>query len=130
MKLPDMGAAIGDLLVRRDLSVVEAADRHFAPGYRQCTDGRWSDRAEFVAHIEHPRAITRQITVEVHEELHDGRRYADRHTVTLTKNDDTRLVVAVIAVGETDEQGRLTRIEELTLLRNGSDADRDIGTAC
>jgi hypothetical protein len=38
-------------------------------------------------------------------------------------------VVEVIAVGETDELGRFTRVEELTRMLEGPAADRDIGTA-
>jgi hypothetical protein len=33
------------------LPLYAAVDRHFAPKYRQRTDGVWTDQAEFIAHI-------------------------------------------------------------------------------
>lgn len=37
--------ALTDLLFRSGLDLDTAVDRHFAPDYRQRTDGVWSDRA-------------------------------------------------------------------------------------
>lgn len=50
-------AALGDLLFNHDITLEEAAERHFTPGYRQRTDGDWADRAEFLDHISHLRGI-------------------------------------------------------------------------
>jgi hypothetical protein len=47
----DIAAALTDLLFTPGLGLEEAADRHFAPDYRQRTDGRWDDRQTFLAHI-------------------------------------------------------------------------------
>ncbi|MFB7254519.1 nuclear transport factor 2 family protein [Streptomyces nojiriensis] len=122
-------AALTDLLLNRDLTVQEAADRHFAPEYRQRTDGRWADRAGFIEHISHLRTVVGHGRVEVHEELYDGSRYADRHTVHVTKTDGSTVRTEVYLFGEFAPDGRFSRIEETTLMLEGSESDRDLGSA-
>ncbi|MEV7508684.1 nuclear transport factor 2 family protein [Streptomyces sp. NPDC091201] len=122
-------AALTDLLFNRDLSLEEAAERHFTPGYRQRTDGEWADRAEFLDHIAHLRGIVAGGTVEVHDELYDGTQYADRHTCHITKNDGTTVTMEVYVFAELAPDGRFHRIEETTLMLSGSDADRAMGSA-
>ncbi|MFB6515990.1 nuclear transport factor 2 family protein [Streptomyces virginiae] len=122
-------AALTDLLLNRDLTVQEAADRHFAPKYRQRTDGEWADRAGFIEHISHLRTVVDHGRVEVHEELYDGLKYADRHTVHVTKTDGSTVRTEVYLFGEFAPDGRFSRIEETTLMLEGSEADRDLGSA-
>ncbi|ARE78543.1 nuclear transport factor 2 family protein [Streptomyces sp. NPDC059558] len=124
-----ISAALTDLLLNRDLTVEEAADRHFAPEYRQRTDGEWADRAGFIEHISHLRGVVDHGTVEVHEELSDGSKYADRHTVHVTKTDGSTVSMEVYLFGEFAADGRFSRIEETTLMLKGSAADRDLGSA-
>ncbi|MGW7329398.1 nuclear transport factor 2 family protein [Streptomyces sp. NPDC054840] len=122
-------AALTDLLLNRDLTVQEAADRHFAPEYRQRTDGAWADRAGFIEHITHLRSVVDHGRVEVHEELYDGLKYADRHTVHVTKTDGSTVRTEVYLFGEFAPDGRFGRIEETTLMLEGSESDRDLGSA-
>ncbi|MFE0515693.1 nuclear transport factor 2 family protein [Streptomyces sp. NPDC058964] len=122
-------AAITDLLFTRDITLQEAADRHFAPEYRQRTDGEWADRAEFLEHMAHLRDIVADGHVEVHEELYDGSRYADRHTAHVTKKDGSTVRMEVYVFGDFAPDGRFRRIEEVTLMLHGSDDDRNIGSA-
>ncbi|MFB0619343.1 nuclear transport factor 2 family protein [Streptomyces sp. AGS-58] len=122
-------AALTDLVFRRDLTVPQAADRHFTPGYRQRTDGEWNDRAGFLAHIDHLRTVVADGRVQVHEELYDGSRYADRHTVHITKKDGSRVSMEVYVFADLAPDGRFSRIEETTLMLHGSDADRTLGSA-
>lgn len=122
-------AALTDLIFSKDLTVEQAADRHFAPDYRQRTDGQWADRAGFVEHIAHVRSLVADGRVEVHDELCDGGKYADRHTVHLTKKDGSALSVEVYAFAEFAADGRFVRLEETTLLLSGAEADRTLGTA-
>ncbi|WP_327321395.1 nuclear transport factor 2 family protein [Streptomyces sp. NBC_01210] len=122
-------AALTDLIFSSDLTVQEAADRHFTPEYRQRTDGKWDDRAGFVEHITHVRTIVAGGHVEVHDELYDGSKYADRHTVHITKKDDSTVSMEVYVFAELAPDGRFSRIEETTLMLQGSDADRNIGSA-
>lgn len=124
-----IAAALTDLLLDRDLTVQQAADRHFAPEYRQRTDGEWEDRTGFIEHIAHLRTVVADGRVEVHEELYDGATYADRHTVHLTKTDGSAVRVEVYLFGEFAADGRFRRIEETTLMLEGSDADRSLGSA-
>ncbi|MET8452010.1 nuclear transport factor 2 family protein [Streptomyces sp. NPDC005209] len=122
-------AALTDLIFNRDLTVEEAADRHFTPEYRQRTDGRWDDRAAFIKHITHVRGLVAEGRVEVHDELYDGGKYADRHTVYITKTDGSTVTMEVYVFADLAPDGRFSRIEETTLMLQGSDADRNIGSA-
>ncbi|MEU6221721.1 nuclear transport factor 2 family protein [Streptomyces sp. NPDC047022] len=122
-------AALNDLLFNRDLTLDEAADRHFTPDYRQRTDGEWADRAEFLDHIAHLRGIVADGKVEVHDELYDGTKYADRHTCHITKTDGSTVTMEVYVFADLTPDGRFRRIEETTLMLQGTDADRDLGSA-
>lgn len=122
-------AALNDLLFARDLTVQDAADRHFAPEYRQRTDGEWIDRAGFVEHIAHLRTLVDGGRVEVHEELYDGGKYADRHTAHLTKKDGSTVRMEVYVFADFAPDGRFRRIEETTLMLQGADTDRTMGSA-
>ncbi|MER7770607.1 nuclear transport factor 2 family protein [Kitasatospora sp. NPDC096140] len=125
----DVRAALTDLLLTPGLDLDEAADRHFAPDYRQRTDGEWADRAEFLDHIAHLRTVVADGSVEVHDELTAGNRYADRHTMTVVKTDGTTVRMEVYLFGEFAPDGRFRRIEETTLMLEGTDGDRNLGSA-
>jgi hypothetical protein len=125
----DIRAALTDLLLSPGLDLDEAADRHFAPDYRQRTDGAWADRAGFLAHIAHLRTVVAGGSVEVHDELTDGTRYADRHTVEVVKTDGSTVRMEVYVFAEFAADGRFRRIEETTLLLEGADSDRNLGSA-
>ncbi len=124
-----IAAALTDLLLTPDLGLNEALDRHFAPDYRQRTDGRWANRTEFAEHIAHLREVVADGSVEVHEELSDGTRYAARHTVDVTKRDGSTVRMEVYLFGEFAPDGRFRRIEETTLMLAGSETDRQLGSA-
>jgi hypothetical protein len=121
--------ALKDLLLRPQLTVETAIGKHFTPDYRQRTDGTWSDRAEFAEHISHLRAVIAGGNVEVREELADGSVYAERHVIELVKSDGSVARTEVYVFGERAPDGRFARIEETTLLLEGSEADRNLGTA-
>ncbi|MEV8506317.1 hypothetical protein AB0368_15990 [Actinoplanes sp. NPDC051475] len=123
----DITRALNDLLFTPGLELAEAIDRHFTPGYRQRTDGVWSDRADFVQHMTTLRGLVRSGNVEVHDELRDGLRYADRHTVTITQHNGRTSRTEVYLFGEYAPDGRFHRIEETTLLVAGHDDDKNLG---
>jgi hypothetical protein len=77
----------------------------------------------------HVRSLVADGHVEVHEELYDGGNYADRHTVHLTKKDGSTVSMEVYVFAGLASDGRFSRIEETTLMLQGSDADRTIGSA-
>jgi hypothetical protein len=129
MNRTDIRTALIDLLFTPGLDLDEAADRHFAPDYRQRTDGDWADRTEFLAHIAHLRTVVAGGSVEVHDELVDGTRYADRHTVEVTKTDGSTVRMEVYVFADFAPDGRFRRIEETTLMLQGTDGDRDLGSA-
>jgi hypothetical protein len=125
----NIAAALGDLLFNRALPLDEAIDRHFTPDYRQRTDGTWDDRTGFTAHIAHLRDVIRDGEVQVHEEIADNSKYADRHTVTVTKVTGETVAMEVYLFAELAADGRFRRIEEATLLLAGAEADRTLGSA-
>ncbi|MFE2914743.1 nuclear transport factor 2 family protein [Kitasatospora indigofera] len=129
MSRTDIRAALTDLLLIPGLGLDEAAERHFAPDYRQRTDGSWADRTGFLAHMAHLRTVVAGGSVTVHDELVDGDRYADRHTVEVVKTDGSTVRMEVYVFAEFAPDGRFRRIEETTLLLAGSEADRDLGSA-
>jgi len=129
MDRTNVSAALTDLLFTPGLDLDEAADRHFAPDYRQRTDGRWDDRTQFLTHIAHLRTVMAGGSIQVHDELVDGDRYADRHTVTADKTDGSTVRMEVYLFGEFAPDGRFRRIEETTLMLQGAEADRNLGSA-
>ncbi|MEW9515299.1 nuclear transport factor 2 family protein [Streptomyces tubercidicus] len=122
-------AALNDLIFSRDLTVQDAAERHFTPEYRQRTDGEWLDRAGFVEHITHLRTLVADGEIEVHDELYDGSKYADRHTVHVTKKDGSTVRLEVYVFADFAPDGRFSRIEETTLMLQGAATDRGIASA-
>ncbi|MGW7003408.1 nuclear transport factor 2 family protein [Streptomyces sp. NPDC054933] len=122
-------AALTDLLLNDQITLEEAADRHFTPEYRQRTDGEWADRTGFLEHISHLRTLVAGGHIEVHEELYDGSKYADRHTCHITKKDGLTVTMEVYLFADLAPDGRFNRIEETTLMLDGSDEDRNLGSA-
>ncbi|MEU7605930.1 nuclear transport factor 2 family protein [Streptomyces sp. NPDC040724] len=123
----DITRAINDLLFTPGLGLDEAVDRHFAPDYRQRTNGVWSDRDGFVQHMTRLRSLIRSGHVEVHDELRDGLRYADRHTVTLTQHNGRTSLTEVYLFASFAADGRFQCVEETTLLITGHSEDEDLG---
>ncbi|QES53008.1 hypothetical protein DEJ51_00970 [Streptomyces venezuelae] len=127
MTSTDITRALHDLLFTPDLGLTEAVDRHFTPDYRQRTNGVWSDRAGFVQHMTRLRTLIRSGHVQVHDELRDGARYADRHTVTLVHEDGHTSRTEVYLFAELAPDGRFRRVEETTLLVTGHADDGNLG---
>ena len=125
----DMQSALTDLLFRPELDLVTAADRHFAPDYRQRTDGSWDERDGFLEHIAHLRSVVAEGTVRVLDEFRDGACYADRHVVDIVKRDGSRVEMEVYVFAELAEDGRFLRVEETTLLLSGAEENRSLGSA-
>ncbi len=129
MTATDITRALNDLLFAPDpdLPLDEVVDRHFTPDYRQRTNGVWSDRAEFVQHMTRLRSLVSGGRVEVHDELRDGPRYADRHTVTVTRHDGRTSRTEVYLFARFAADGRFAQVEETTLLLSGDEDDRNLG---
>ena len=106
--------ALADLFDDR-LSAEEAVDRHFAPTFRQRTNGTWDDRTAFVARVAALRAAVERIELTVLDELTDDHRYAERHIVAVVRRDGTRAAHEVFAFAERASDGRFVRLEETTL---------------
>ena len=127
MTSTDITRAINDLLFNPGLDLAEAIERHFTPDYRQRTDGVWSDRTSFAQHITRLRSLIRSGHIEVHDELRDGLRYADRHTVTLSRHNGRISRTEVYLFAQLAPDGRFHRVEETTLLITGHPDDGNLG---
>lgn len=128
MTSTDITRAINDLLFTPGLDLGEAVERHFTRDYRQRTDGVWSDRASFVQHMTRLRSLVRSGDIEVHDELRDGPRYADRHTVTLTQHNGRTSRTEVYLFAQMAPDGRFQCVEETTLLVTGHPDDGNLGS--
>lgn len=124
-----IAAALHDLLNTPELPLDQAVSRHFSDDYRQRTDGSWDDRAGFLAHMAHLRSVVAHVTVEVKDEVTDGRTYAERHVVTVRKRDGSDVVQEVSLFGTLAPDGRFARVEEVTMMLDGAEADRRLGSA-
>lgn len=128
MQTTDIHSALDDILNQQQIPLEDVLDRHFSIDYRQRTNGTWDDRAAFAHHAKKLRAVVASARIEVLDELRDGKRYADRHRVYLTKRDGSTVVQEVYLFAEMNADGRFARIEETTLMLEGADADRDMGS--
>eukprot|EP01039_Chlorochromonas_danica_P007352 gene7352-8134_t len=117
------------LLNDQHVPLEEVLNRYFSPEYRQRTNGHWDNREEFLAHARKLREVVASAHVDVLDELHDGNRYADRHVVHVVKRDGSTVVQEVYLFGQVDESGRFVRVEETTMMLEGAEADRSIGSA-
>ncbi|MDQ7990911.1 MAG: hypothetical protein REI09_14870 [Candidatus Dactylopiibacterium sp.] len=125
---PRIHSALDELLNQQERPLEEVLDRHFSPAYRQRTNGCWEDRAGFARHARRLRELVAVCRIEVLDALHDGSHYADRHRVHVLKRDGTRVVQEVYLFAELDAQGRFVRVEETTLMLEGAEADREMGS--
>jgi hypothetical protein len=107
-------AVVEDSLGDGALSIQEAADRHYGPGFRQRTNGKWADRADVLNAPRALRASTSQARVTVLDELADAPRYAERHVIELRTTDGKRIAQEVYVFSRLDDDRRLSRIKELT----------------
>ena len=127
--MPGIAIALHDLLNDRSLEVEEAVTRHFTDTYRQRTDGVWDDRSGFVAHITHLRSIVAVATVSVLDEFSQQNSYADRHIARIVTTDGSIVVQEVYLFGERAEDGRFERIAGVTMMIEGHETDREIGSS-
>ena len=107
----------------------ETIDRYFSADYEQRTDGETVDRAGFVAHIRTLRSLVAEGRIEVLEALRVGERIADRHRVTVTKTDGITSEIEVYLFGTFDGGGRLRRVDEVSRVVVGGEADAALARA-
>jgi hypothetical protein len=105
---------VEDFLGDDALTIEQAADRHYGPGFRQRTNGKWANRTDVLNTLGALRANTSQVQVTVLDELVDGPRYAERHIIELRTTDGQWIAQEVYVFARLDDDGRLSQIEELT----------------
>jgi hypothetical protein len=93
------------------------------------TDGVLSTYGQFVKHIMHLRSSIASAEITVNEMLQEGRKIADRHTVSIEKHDGLTSSFEVLLIGELADDGRLLRVVETTRQLTGEVADAGMGSA-
>ncbi len=108
---------------------VSSADvgQYFTPDYQQQVDGKILNFAEFIAHVEALKSTLISGTVTFERVLVNGPHWADIHYVDAVKRDGRPLRVKVLAF-YTLTHGKISRIDELTHMEVGDEADRDLGS--
>lgn len=129
MQAITIDTVLDEVINQQELPLEEVLDRYFSPNYRQRTNGCWDDREGFARHARKLREVCTFASVEVLDELRDGDRYATRHRVQGTRRDGAEVVMEVYMFAERDTAGRFLRIEETTLMLEGTESDRDLGSA-
>lgn len=129
MKSITIDTVLDEIINHQEIPLEEILDRYFSPGYRQRTDNEWEDRDGFAHHADKLREIIACVKVEVLDELRSGNIYATRHRVLCTKRDGEAVDMEVYMFAEMDDSGRFLRIEEATLMLQGTESDRAIGSA-
>ncbi|MGB6241839.1 MAG: nuclear transport factor 2 family protein [Castellaniella sp.] len=128
MQITNIRSALDDLLNQQQRPLEDVLTRHFGPDFRQRTNGQWADRDAFAQHARKLREVTASARIEILDELRDGNRYADRHRVYVVKRDGSRVVQEVYLFAELDAEGRFACIEETTLMLEGAESDREMGS--
>ncbi len=129
MQAITIDTVLDEVINQQELPLEEVLDRYFSPNYRQRTNGCWDDREGFACHARKLREVCAFAKIEVLDELRDGDRYATRHRVQGTRRDGAEVVMEVYMFAERDTAGRFLRIEETTLMLEGTESDRDLGSA-
>jgi len=107
--------AIEDLLNNRELTVDEATDKHFAPDFRQRTNGSWDERVTVIARITDLREVIAQATITGLNEFDNIKSCAERHIIELVKHDGERICQEVYIFAERGHDLRFSKIEETIL---------------
>lgn len=128
MTAPSLPTALRDLL-NHEMPLDVAIDRHFASDYRQCTNGSWDDRDAFREHIAHLRTVIASADISMVNEMRSSDRYAEQHIARMVKFDGSVVTQEVFLFADVDADGRFVRLEEVTNMLDGAEADRGIGNA-
>jgi len=99
--------------------------RSFSPDYRQWTNGKTLDYAQFVNHLRTLRE-TAAVEIRILHCMAEGERIFSLHQARATLRDghvSTHRVLALFRI----ENGRVVECDELTFMQEGQPADRDLG---
>ncbi|QNQ21280.1 nuclear transport factor 2 family protein [Kosakonia sp. SMBL-WEM22] len=129
MQTTTIATVLDKIINQQQLPLEQVIERYFSPAYRQRTNGIREDREGFTQHAGKLREISVGAKIDVLDELRTGPLYATRHRVLCTKRDGTEVLMEVYMFAELDDAGRFLRIEETTLMLEGSEGDRHLGSA-
>jgi hypothetical protein len=112
MEYARISDALHDLVFSQRLTVDQAMDKYFADGYRHRHSGAVRSRAEFAEKAAAARARIARGTVTVLDEFRDGRGYAERHLLTVVRNDGSAERTEVYVIGRYADDGRFASLNE------------------
>ncbi len=105
----------------------ESLSRYFAPDYVQDVDGAHLDFNDFIDHARTLKASLRWGRATIETLIVSGDTIADVHVIDAEKTNGDTIRIRVIAFF-TLTDGKIARVDELTHLLQGDDADRDMGS--
>lgn len=129
MQTTTIATVLDKIINQQQLPLEALIDCYFSPDYRQRTNGNREDREGFAQHARKLREIGTGAKIDVLDELRTGPLYATRHRVLCTKRDGSEVLMEVYMFAELDDAGRFLRIEETTLMLEGCEGDRHLGSA-
>ncbi|MEV4602103.1 nuclear transport factor 2 family protein [Amycolatopsis sp. NPDC049253] len=115
--------ALRDLCFSQRLSVDEAMDTYFAPGYTHRNSGQAKTRAEFAAMAARAREQIASGEIQVLDEFRDGDRYSERHILDITNEDGGGERAEINLIGRYATDGRFLKINEAGFSREEAQDD-------
>ncbi len=107
-----------------DEPVEVAVDRLVTPEFTDTIDGVTLGHPAFVEHVRTMRATVATGRVVPLEGVREGRSFAHRHLVDLHRTDGSQQRLLVLMFGTTAPDGRIERLDELTLDVTSDATDR------
>jgi hypothetical protein len=104
--------ALRELVLEQKLDVDTVMDKYFVPGFRHYHNGTEHSRAQFAGLATGARREIARGTVTVLDELRDGDRYAERHTLDLVRADGSGEQAEVYIIGGCGPDGRFSYLHE------------------
>jgi hypothetical protein len=115
-------------MVSTDMNATKADyARYHTKDYIQHVDGKVLNYDEYVAHREALKKTVKSAKIFFNDMIIEGNKVVTRHTAYVTKKDNKKIELQVIAIFEIKD-GKIVKCDELTHLIKGERADRDIGS--
>lgn len=108
-------------------AVNEDYAQYISKDYVQCVDGEILKYNGFIDHMKALKKSVKSLTIVFHDVITEGNKVVTRHTAYAVKKNNKEVEVQVIAIFEVKD-GKIISCNELTHMRKGETADRDLGS--
>ncbi len=100
---------------------------YFSEEYVQHVDGKTLDFKGFIQHLNNLKEKVTDVSIDFKELISDGNKACSVHIARATKSDGRKVEGKVIAFFEVKD-GKIMLVDELTLMLNGDEADKELGS--